>query len=154
MTRTDLVYRQTAAEEASGLGLLIALYDTLANDLRRAAEAERADDIPKRGREINHALLVIGHLEAWLNQGSGGELAIQLRAFYARVRRSLFLAQVKRSPEALEIEMASILKVRAFWQEADQKRTPSGPSILGPATAAPVGYPSSSAEASHGSWSA
>lgn len=154
MTRTDLIYRQTAAEEASGLGLLIALYDTLARDLGRAAEAERANDLPKRGREITHALLVIGHLEAWLSQGSGGELAQQLRTFYAKLRRNLVQAQLKRSPEALEVEMASVLKVREIWQKAHQGGLPSGPSILGPATPAPLGYPNLAAERSHGSWSA
>ena len=152
MTRTDLIYRQTSAEEISGLGLLIALYDTLASDLRRAAEAERAGDIPKRGREINHALLVIGHLEAWLKQGTGGELAQQLGAFYAELRRNLIQAQLKRSPEALEAEMASVLKIREFWQKADQKGVPSNPSILSPAM--PAGYSSLSAERNPGSWSA
>ena len=39
MTRTDLAYRKTAVEGASGFGLLIALYDTLASDLRRAARS-------------------------------------------------------------------------------------------------------------------
>ena len=154
MSRTDLIYRQATAEEVSGLGLLMALYDTLANNLRRAAEAERESDIPKRGREINHALLVIGHLEAWLNQGSGGELAQQLKAFYARLRRNLLQAQLKRSPEAFEAEMTSVLKIREFWQKADQRGMPSGPSILSPAMPAPVGYPSLPAERSHGSWSA
>jgi hypothetical protein len=42
MTPTDLAYRKTAVEGASGMGLLIALYDTLAGDLRRAAAAQRA----------------------------------------------------------------------------------------------------------------
>jgi len=138
----------------SGLGLLIALYDTLANDLRRAADAERGGDLPKRGREINHALLVIGHLEAWLNQGSGGELAQQLKGFYARLRQNLIQAQVKRSAEALEVEMANVLKIREFWQKADQKGTLSAPSILSPAMSSPAGYPNATAERSHGSWSA
>jgi hypothetical protein len=48
MNRTDVTYRKTAAEGASGFGLLIALYDTLAGDLRRAAEAERSNDIEQR----------------------------------------------------------------------------------------------------------
>jgi flagellar secretion chaperone FliS len=154
MTRTDLIYRQTAAEEVSGFGLLVALYDTLASDVRRAAEAERGNDIPKRGREISHALLVIGHLEAWLNRGSGGDLAQQLKAFYTRLRHNLVQAQVKRSPEALELEMTNILKLREYWQKADQKRSSAGPSILSPAMPTPVGYPNFPVERRHGSWSA
>jgi len=37
MNRTDMAYRKSAVEGATGFGLLIALYDTLAGDLRRAA---------------------------------------------------------------------------------------------------------------------
>jgi flagellin-specific chaperone FliS len=45
MSPTEMAYRKTAVGGASGFGLLIALYDTLAGDLRRAADAERANDI-------------------------------------------------------------------------------------------------------------
>ena len=64
-----LFYRKAATEGASGFGLLVGLFDTLAGDLRRAAEAQRARDIEKRCKEGNHALLVIGHLEDWVNHG-------------------------------------------------------------------------------------
>ena len=37
MNPTELAYRKTAVEGASGFGLMIALYDTLAGNLRRAA---------------------------------------------------------------------------------------------------------------------
>ena len=53
MNRTDLAYRRTAAEAASGLGLLISLFDTLAGNLRRAGKAQREDDIERRCREGN-----------------------------------------------------------------------------------------------------
>ncbi len=67
MTPTELSYRKTATEGASGFGLLIGLFDTLAGNLRRAAEAQRANDMEKRCGEANHALLVIGHLENWID---------------------------------------------------------------------------------------
>ena len=37
MSPTEMAYRKTAIGGASGFGLLVALYDTLAGDLRRAA---------------------------------------------------------------------------------------------------------------------
>jgi flagellar biosynthetic protein FliS len=155
MTRTDLAYRKTAAEGASGFGLLIALYDTLANNLRRAAEAERNNDIEKRGQELNHAFLVIGYLEDWLNRGPGGELATKLTAFYAKLRRNLIEAQIKRSATSLEREMASVLKIREFWQQADLRRIPSGPSVLQPASVQKsFDYPGMQAETTRGNWSA
>lgn len=155
MTRTDLAYRQTAAEGASGFGVLIALYDTLANNLRRAAEAERRNDIEGRGREINHAFLVIAYLEDWAKRGPGGELADQLIAFYAELRRKLIKAQVSRDARVIEEQMASVLKIREHWQQADLRAIPSGPSILSPApTQASLDYPAVAPQSRHSSWSA
>ena len=74
MNRTDLAYRRTAAEAASGLGLLIALFDTLAGDLRRAAEAQRANDIERRSREARHYWLS----DTW-KTGSRAEQTASLR---------------------------------------------------------------------------
>jgi flagellar protein FliS len=132
MTRTDLEYRKTAAEGASGFGLLIALYDTLAGDLRRAAEAERNDDIDKRCREVNHAMLVMAYLEDWTRRGSDGELAQRLISFYSSLRRKLVEAQVNRSAAALEEQMALVLEIREHWQKIDVHTEPTGPEILSP----------------------
>jgi flagellar biosynthetic protein FliS len=155
MTRTDLAYRQTAAEGTNGFGVLIALYDTLANNLRRAAEAERANDIERRSSEVNHAILVIAYLEDWVKRGPGGELAEQLTAYYAELRRTLVQAQVNRSAKLMEEQMASVLKLRGFWQQADLRRIPAGPSILAPAPTQPShDYPAMAAQGSHSSWSA
>jgi len=132
MNQADLTYRKTAAAGASGFGLLIAFYDTLAGDLRRAAEAERENDIARRCREVNHALLVIGHLEEWVTQGPGGELANQLAAFYTSLRRGLVEAQVRRSARLLETQMKRVLELRETWQQFDLQAAPARPEILPP----------------------
>lgn len=156
MNSAEFAYRKTAvAAVGNGLSLLIALYDTLAGDLRRAAEAERHGHIDRRCREINHALLVIGYLEDWVHRGSGGELADQLMAMYGSLRRALILAQVKRSPEILEEQMTLVLKVRALWQAMETHAAHSGPEILPPLPAPPyLDMSPSSAEMSQLSWSA
>jgi flagellar protein FliS len=119
MNPTEQAYRKTAAEGASGFGLLIALYDTLAGDLRRAAEAIRRNDIQERCKQINHALLVIGYLDDWIDRKDGGELAQKLIAFYASLRIKLLDAQIKLSPEILEEEMAVVLTIRGTWQDLE-----------------------------------
>jgi flagellar biosynthetic protein FliS len=112
-----MAYRKTAIGGASGFGLLVALYDTLAGDLRRAAAAERGNDIEKRTRELNHALLVVAYLEEYVERGSGGKLADHLVAFYKTLRRKMIEAQVKRSADILEAQMAQVLKIREIWQQ-------------------------------------
>jgi flagellar protein FliS len=119
MNPTELAYRRTAVEGASGFGLLIALYDTLVGNLRRAIDAQRGNDIQKRCRELNHALLVIGYLEDWIDRESGGELAQKLVAFYSNLRAKLVEAQARNSAEVLEHEMAVILAIRGTWQDLE-----------------------------------
>jgi flagellar protein FliS len=128
--RTDLAYRKTAIRGTSGFGLLIAVFDALAEDLRRAAQAERNNDIEKRCHEANHAVYIIGFLEDRLLHGDGGPLANQLGAFYRTLRRNLFQAQIDKSAEQLEELMTAVLKIREAWQKADQPKVPSGPEIL------------------------
>ena len=121
MNPMELAYRRTAVEGTSGFGLLIALYDTLAGNLRRAAEAQRSNDIQKRCQEVNHALLVIGYLEDWIDRESGGELALKLVAFYATLRAKLIQAQARGSADILEREMAMILAIRGTWQDLESR---------------------------------
>jgi flagellar protein FliS len=150
-----MAYRKTAIGGASGFGLLIALYDTLAGDLRRAAEAERGNNLENRTREVNHALLVVGYLEDWVNRGSGGELADYLVKFYRSFRRKMIQAQVKRSPEMLEEQMAEVLKIREAWQRIEQRGSSAAPQA--PVWAQAPGYPGASPagyERSASNWSA
>jgi flagellar biosynthetic protein FliS len=121
MTTMEMAYRKTAVEGSTPFGLLIALYDTLAHDLRRAADAERRNDIPARCREVNHAFTVISYLQDRCEKGDSGELTQQLIGFYASLRRKLILAQAKRSAEMLEEQMAMVLSIRGIWQDIEQR---------------------------------
>lgn len=123
MNAMELAYRQTALQGVSGFGLLIALYDTLAGDLRRAADAERSNNIEERCKQVNHALLVTAHLEDWVHRGGGGELAEQLLAFYASLRRLMIEAQAKRSAVMLEQQMTLVLSVRRTWHELEVRNS-------------------------------
>jgi flagellar protein FliS len=154
MNRTELAYRRTTAESATGLGLLISLFDTLAGNLRRAAEAQSKDDIERRCQEVRHALVVIAHLESWIERGTGGVLAQELMDFYSMLRRKLIQAQAKKSVEILEQLMSKVLELREHWQQVELRNEPSGPEILRPAIQIPVGYPAPHSERLSGSWSA
>ncbi|MGA9669766.1 MAG: flagellar protein FliS [Terracidiphilus sp.] len=142
MSPTEMAYRKTALSGASGFGLLIALYDTLASDLRCAAEAERQNDIEMRCERVNHALLVIAYLEDWINRGPGGELGQQLLAFYATFRRKMIEAQAKRSAEIMEQQMAQVLDIRAVWQGIEDRQEPSKTEV--PAWVHTTSYPGGS----------
>jgi flagellar protein FliS len=119
MTETGLSYRKTAIEGASTIGLMIALFDTLVGDFRRAATALRTNDIETRCRELNHATLVLGQLENWLDLKNGGESAATLARFYAYLRAKMMQAAVTQSATLLDAQIDMILHVRSAWQQLD-----------------------------------
>jgi flagellar protein FliS len=128
-SQTELSYRKSAIEGASSIGLIIVLFDTLAGDLRRAAAAIRKNDIEKRCRELNHAALVLGQLESWIDMNNGGESAQTLSGFYAYLRAKMMEAAGSKSAKLLETQIDMILHVRSAWQKLDTgpQGAPGGP---------------------------
>jgi flagellar protein FliS len=119
LSKTELSYRKSAIEGASSIGLIIALFDTLAGDLRRAAAAIRESDIEKRCKELDHASLVLGQLESWVDRDKGGESAQSLGQFYSYLRTRMMEASVSQSAAVLDAQIEMILHVRSAWQKLD-----------------------------------
>jgi flagellar protein FliS len=121
---TELSYRKSAIEGATTIGLMIALFDTLAGDLRRAAVALHNNDIQTRCNELNHATLVLAQLENWLDMKNGGESAQTLSRFYAYLRAKMIEASASKSAKILEAQIDMILHVRSAWQQLDVPPAP------------------------------
>jgi flagellar secretion chaperone FliS len=119
MSTTEMSYRRSAIQGASRIGLMIALFDQLASDLRRAAAALRNNDIETRCKELNHAFLVLGQLENWVDVKNGGESAQTLSRFYAYLRAKMLEAGASKSAKLLEMQVDMILLVRTSWQQLD-----------------------------------
>ncbi len=149
-SQTELSYRKSAIEGASSIGLIIALFDTLAGDLRRAAAAIRKNDIEQRCKELDHASLVVGQLESWVDLEKGGDSAQTLGQFYGHLRSQMMEASVSQSAAVLDAQIEMILHVRSAWQKLDN--APQAPaaaptvSLTGQATPAPAPMPEPKAE--------
>ena len=115
-TSSESFYRQTAAEGATYIGLLIVVYDTLAGDLRRAGLAVKQNDIAVRCNASNHALLLLGHLESWAAALEEHSLADSLSRFYSHLRSQLLSLQSHAEPEALFALAELVEQTRATWQ--------------------------------------
>ena len=105
LSQTELSYRRSAIEGASTIGLMIALFDTLVGDLRRAAFALRKNDIETRCRELNHATLVLGQLNEWIDPENGKVGHSEFRIGM----QHLFLADEYPSMDALGVRSPSAL---------------------------------------------
>jgi flagellar protein FliS len=115
-----LSYREAAVEGASPVRLVVLLYEQAFEDLRRALADHRRGDIEGRTRNINHAILVIGHLQASLDKEQGGRVALHLERFYEQMRSGLVQAQFGQSAEALERQISCLMQVHEAWREVER----------------------------------
>jgi len=117
MTNPRTAYRQNDAGGASGVRLVILLYEQIIQDLSRAAKAVEHCDIELRTNCINHAILVIGYLQSPLDFANGGKVAKDLDRFYNVLRQNMVRAQFSASKAALGQLITDVLAVREAWIE-------------------------------------
>jgi flagellar protein FliS len=126
-----LSYVQASACGASPIGLVVSLYDTILRDFVRALAAVEAGDVETRVFELNHALLVMAHLQSVLDHQRGGEAAKQFDRFYSVTRWKIVEANIQSTPESLEELIHLYGGMRQAWYQAgqqlsvDQQQTPS-----------------------------
>jgi flagellar secretion chaperone FliS len=119
-------YREAAVQGAGRVRLVVLLYEQAIEDLRRALAAHARKEIEVRTREINHALLVLGHLQGSLDMRQGGQVAANLVRFYSLVRAGLVEAQCKQSAALLERQIALLLQVRDAWCQVERSEEAPG----------------------------
>ena len=119
-----LTYRETAVAGASPIRLVVLLYEQAIEDLQRAVAAQQRRDIEGRTREINHAILVIGHLQATLDKEQGGRVSDNLERFYGQVVAGLIEAQAKQSIGGLEKQISLLMEVHRAWCEVERQLAP------------------------------
>jgi flagellar secretion chaperone FliS len=117
-------YREGTVTGASPVELVVRLYEQIVEDLRQAARAVEQKNIELRTAKINHAILVLSHLESHLNFADGGAVAQNLRNFYSTVRAKLVQAQFLQSKGILGQQITDLLTVREAWIAVDQASNP------------------------------
>jgi flagellar secretion chaperone FliS len=120
-------YRQSSAIGGSPVGQVVALYDTILRDLRRAMSAMEAGNVEKRVVAVNHALVVIGELQGVLDFEHGGEPARHLEDFYKVARTMVMQGSVTNSRETLQEVAAMIMRIRSAWSQIESTVPTSGP---------------------------
>jgi flagellar protein FliS len=121
-----LAYRESVGHSANPVRLVILLYEQLVKDLQRALSAMERCQVEERTREIDHALIVAGQLQATLDMERGGEVAQNLYRFYEVFRASLIEAEIRLAPEILRAQVRHLLTLREAWIEVEQTSPRSG----------------------------
>lgn len=111
-----------AGEGATYIGLLLVVYDTLAEDLRRAGQAAERTDIQARCVATNHALLLLGHLESWTASLDDVTLQTSLLQFYGYLRAQAMCLQTASHPDGFYNLARLVGETRAVWQKRESQQ--------------------------------
>jgi flagellar protein FliS len=115
---------------ASPVELVVRLYEQIVEDLRQAAIAIEQNDIERRTKRINHAILVVGHLQSSLEFVNGGKVALDLSHFYDVLRQNLVQTQFYPSKRGLTQQITDLLAVREAWVEVERAEKPFATAAL------------------------
>ncbi len=131
VTEARKAYQQSAVSGVSSIGLVVLLFNSAIEDMRRALGAMQQTDIETQVAAIRHALLILQQLQGNLDFEQGGEAARQFEQFYNAVRAKLLEAQIRHSPELLNRQIAFMAEVRDCWRDAEHQIKPA-PVVEGP----------------------
>jgi flagellar protein FliS len=148
MTNPRTAYRENDVRGATAVRLVVLLYEQIIQDLTQAAQSFEQGDIELRTKRINHAILVIGHLQSPLDFTNGGKVAQDLDNFYNVLRQNLLQVQFHPSKTVFRQPITDLLAVREAWIEVERAEKSSVPTASG-ATAthmAPSSVPGSEFE--------
>ncbi len=120
MTNPRTAYRENDVRGATAVRLVVLLYEQLVQDLSQALQAIEQNDIELRTKRINHAILVIGHLQSPLDFANGGKVAEDLDHFYNVLRQNLVQVQFHPSQAGLSQQITDLLAVREAWTEVER----------------------------------
>jgi flagellar protein FliS len=109
------------------MGQVVALYDVIVRDLRRAVEAIGAQQIETRVNAANHALMVIGELQGVLDFEQGGETARSLNSFYSVARVMVSEASINGSRDKFQELIRMFARLRSAWSHVERTVTPCEP---------------------------
>ena len=110
-------YRGAALEGASGVELIIALYDGLIRFLGDAAEAAERGDVSARRIAARRSFDILIHLQATLRPDIGGRPAEVLAEFYASIFATILKASQAAAPGEFLHAIRCVRTVREAWQQ-------------------------------------
>lgn len=124
-------YRQYALDGASGLDLVLALYDGIIRFLYAACEAVDRGDEHERRVAVKRAMDIILHLQSRLRSDVGGRPAEALSEFYASIFAQILQASQSASRAKFMHAIHCVRNVREAWRQvAEDTNSESSPDVV------------------------
>lgn len=108
-------YQQQALVGATGVELIVALYDAAIRFLYRAMQCVEENDVRERRIAVKKVVDILIYLQARLRPDIGGSVATSLADFYAAMFTMTLEASNLASKEQLEEVIACVRNVRDAW---------------------------------------
>lgn len=109
-------YQQQALVGATGVELVVALYDAAIRFLYRAMQCVEEDDVRGRRIAVKKVVDILIYLQARLRPDVGGSAALALADFYAEMFTMTLEASHVASKEQFEEVIGYIRNVRDAWR--------------------------------------
>jgi len=113
-----LTYQQQATVGATGVELIVALYDGALRSLYRARQCATEDDVVGRRVAVKKVVDILMYLQARLRPDVGGTAAIALSDFYAAMFTMVLEASHLASVEGFDEVIGCVRNVREAWSIA------------------------------------
>lgn len=112
---SSMTYEQQATVGATGVQLVVTLYDSAIRSLYRARQCVLEDDTIGRRFAVNKVVDILMYLQARLRPDVGGVAAITLADFYAAMFTMTLEASHIASVEGFDEVIACVRNVRDAW---------------------------------------
>jgi flagellar protein FliS len=112
---SDRSYQQQSLAGATGVELVVALYDAAIRFLYRAMQCVENGDVQGRRTAVKKFIDIVMYLQARLRPDVGGSAAVALADFYAAMFTMTLEASHFASVEQFQSVIACVLNVRDAW---------------------------------------
>jgi flagellar protein FliS len=118
-------YKTTAVATSSPGQLVLMLFDGTLRYIGAARKAASEESFPRRNERMHNNLVkaqtILRELQCSLDLAAGGEFAERMFQLYEFMNYNLQQANLKKSPEPIDIVEKLLLQIRDAWAEMLQK---------------------------------
>jgi flagellar protein FliS len=112
---SETSYQQQALVGATGVEMIVALYDGAIRFLYRAMQCVEESDVHGRRVAVKKALDILTYLQARLRPDVGGSVAVTLADFYSTMFQLTLEASHLESKEQFQEVISFVRNVREAW---------------------------------------
>jgi len=122
LTTAATHYRQTQVLTASGVQLIVLLYDSAIQAIELASDGIARRHQPDKARFLGRAVAIVGELSSVLDFESGGEIATSLYRLYDYMLSELTQANLRNDTRHLDGPLRCLKELRGAWYTVAQQQ--------------------------------